>query len=247
MMISCQAGLAKVLLKRVLPLFGRDPLNDPWWWPVGTGRTWEDFFGSFLTVAEVERITGLSENELMHRVRESPEGKKRREFVHESAYATFKGYWGEASVCGSRVVAIVSDRPSRNYYPTGQTTTFVNRLCEAGYGYVHVTDFIKRRGERSSTFLPNGESMKMYADILIEELASLLIDGGQTLHIVPTRPHALSLIKNWNVHQGLEARLNKGVISLAKEAPIFPYGTANSKEKVVESWKNALSRTHPTQ
>ncbi len=226
-----QEQLANVLREHLLPLFKlRRPECDPWWWPIGIGAKTQDWFGP-IQQSEMTSATGLSLDDLTSSLKRSGGTKS------PHLYAAFRGFWGHATVEG-RIVAVVSHRPSLASYPQGPVTTMMRVMNGAGYHGAHMTDFIKRRGPQGSMELPDGESLKDHANILVQELVAVAETGPEPLHIVPLGYWGLT--EQHDILRRVRSRLNKPV-SGPKDAACFPYypNTMPYAAKVA-SWQAAL-------
>ncbi len=237
-MESTRDRLAQHLLKRVVPLFKLGNLKyDPWWWPIGTGKCWDDWFPA-LTQDEVEGAAGRSKDCLLASLRKGPR-KQTPVPVNPEDYAQFHGFWGEARVDG-RMIAIVSIRPSRRPYPANGWPCFPRLLHAIGCGGVHVTDIIKRRGpgREPLTDFTSGDSAGNYVGMLVEELAALAY-GQTALHIIPMHPEARQLLQdpNCNAIDVLTERLGWRPTLYQRRLP-FPKDP--DCEEKIGTWRKVL-------
>ncbi|MGH7410493.1 MAG: hypothetical protein ACREJ6_05460, partial [Candidatus Methylomirabilis sp.] len=241
-MDSTRDRLTQHLLKSIVPLFKLgNPQYDPWWWPIGAGKGWQDWFPAPLTQAEVESAAGCSADRILASLQKG-QWNQTPVPVDPKDYAQFHGFWGEANVDG-RIIAVVSIRPSRGPYPANGWECFPRLLHTIGCGGVHVTDIIKRRGPGQGPVLtdfPSGDSPPNYVGLLVEELLALA-RGGPALHIIPMHAEARRFLKGDNVLDRLTEGLGRRP-TLSRFRLAFPNKDL-SEEKVGE-WRQALYDRH---
>jgi hypothetical protein len=162
--------LAARVTTPLLPYFERMPRElHPWWWPMGAGRTLEDWG---LDPAVLER-RGLDGEAIL-------ESLRRRDDEERPDLDGFLGSVGaRPEDCH---VVVLSVRPSQEGYPDGGPTKLVHRLSEAGLlANTHTTNLVKFRGPSRAELLDiegvddllARRAVRLSLDLVAEEIAYL--------------------------------------------------------------------------
>jgi hypothetical protein len=247
-MISQQ--LFNLLCNRIIPYFKLNQnhvLGQPWWWPIGTGYTCEEWFDDANNRMYQQRLCqvfGTNDPNLFAQLHQSLQGRyngRNPQNVNRQPYQDFRGFWGyRKTTCGSRVV-ILSDQPSQNIYPSAQTTRWMKNLNSLGLQGVHVTDFVKIRGPiQAQAQVFTLQQLNEWRDLLIDELS--ILAEMETDNIIKLCIYTNNTrVRGWVIQTNLLQELqNRGIPVSIFDGGYYLASQFHSNEQIVLSWKEKL-------
>lgn len=233
------AGQAYVEL--LLPGFRElDSKLHPWWWPMGGGRSLEDW-GLF--AKDLEKA-GYDPQGVFSSLRIGPVPG----YVPDLAYSSFLGGVGAHADEGG-FVWVLSSRPSNSSFPNrgNSTSKLYNVLLQAGLmARAHVTDFIKFRGPGPDSLAGKGLDIKLRDGRTLEEISFdclvrewqllppcvILVAGGKVQSWVSRRLHVLS--SKSDLSEGERRFLND---FRDKLRPVTSWMAYVDQSRIVAEWK----------
>lgn len=238
-MAQKRRDLARLLVDRVLPMFGGSPpATHPWWWPLNHGATQGDWLPG-VADGEVEEQSGMLRGSLLRSLRQGPNPPKAPSAVDLAPWTAFEGFFG-VGPSPSHAIVSVTEAPGTGHYPTAVIATMLTRLGELGLRNAHFTNLVKRRGGT-----PGTEGLPAHLELLVDELA-IVGAGVPRMTICPNRVFSRA---SDSILVDVRARVAKRIpdtevtLLLGENAPLALYsGHPQDPAEVLSSWRSVLAR-----